>query len=54
MEIKFWDKEKQEYEERQTYYVNSDGAACIIGHGIEEFQFENIEPHFYIDGERIA
>ena len=56
MEIKFWDKEKKEYDNQNNYYVCEDGQAMELYGGMDASLeiVTHIEPHFYINGERVA
>ena len=56
--IKFWNIEKQQYDEYWDYYLNE----YMSVYRVESSEYygdylelmESIEPHFYKDGERIA
>ena len=56
MEIKYWNKEKEQYEidDKNLYFVNNDGM--VVRHvAIGEIRrCSKIEPHFYINGGRVA
>lgn len=54
MEIKFWDKEKQEYDNERYYKIDSDLQVFGFDRFNMEFNDKAIEPHFYLNGERVA
>lgn len=53
--IKFWNVDRQDYVIVDNYLrVNSAGQVVGVIGRVVEIPQENIEPHFYKDGERIA
>lgn len=58
MEIKFWHKKRNEYEDYFTHdlYVDERGDVyCDVGYGVNDLERQDeYEPHIYINGERVA
>lgn len=56
--IRFWNNTRKQYEDKWGYFVGEDGVYECVGsdyYGDACIQkIEYIEPHFFVNGERIA